>query len=567
MNPSSAGHPGAPGNSAAAAAGSAAPIEWPQQILDRIQRVADYHQTCKLTVDLHRNLPSPDSTNRPNQFVIFDSAPKIDLPTALISADAPTVSLLLEGRSSVPESQLDPPHNLRTLATWLYLANGLTVRQRSGSRASWRRTLPSSSGAYPCEMYVAAFAIGGLEPGLYHYSPREFSLRQLRAGLEVLAHLKRGRPDLEFLKTIPGAVLVSTIFPRSTWMYHRRGYQVALLDAGAAVENLMQAGAAMGLHATARLHLSDQTTRALIGVAPDAPFEQSEAVQAMVAWANPSGESLTTALGPAPLPPISRAPLAAKIEVYDLVPAVHQDCIAPGVAIREIRPPLTELTPLPDNIPAFERPPVEQPHGGRIFSDLVMKRQPLTLFHRRSIPRDAFLAINRAAMRGPSYYPLVPDTKHVSLVRPIWFIHDVVGINAGVWYYHPPNDRWSQAARGSYRIEAGYFCADQAMASDAAAVCVLIANVHYLLHHGGPDTYRLAHLEAGMVAHRIQLAAEAQELGAVANVNFYADELRQFLGLFQSGWEIISQVFIGAPLDPENPPLREPTEEEMDWRG
>ena len=34
---------------------------------------------------------------------------------------------------------------------------------------------------------IAAFAVDGLEPGLYHYSPREFALRKLRGGAETLS--------------------------------------------------------------------------------------------------------------------------------------------------------------------------------------------------------------------------------------------------------------------------------------------------------------------------------------------------------------------------------------------
>ena len=65
--------------------------------------------------------------------------------------------------------------------------------------------------------------VEGIEPGLYHYSPKEFALRKLRGGAETLARLTRGRPDLAFLKTVPLAMLVSTIYCRATWRFGRRG--------------------------------------------------------------------------------------------------------------------------------------------------------------------------------------------------------------------------------------------------------------------------------------------------------------------------------------------------------
>ena len=42
-------------------------------------------------------------------------------------------------------------------------------------------------------------------------------------GVDTLAQIKRGRPDLEFIKRAPAALLVSTTFCRSSWLYGTRG--------------------------------------------------------------------------------------------------------------------------------------------------------------------------------------------------------------------------------------------------------------------------------------------------------------------------------------------------------
>ena len=95
---------------------------------------------------------------------------------------------------------------------------------------------------------------------------------------------------------------------------------------------------------------------------------------------------------------------------------------------------------------------------------------------------------------------------------------------------------------------------------------MLVANIPYLIHTAGPDAYRLAHLEAGVVAHRMQLTAEAQHLGAYCNASFYDEELRKFLGLEQSGWEILYQVFVGEPVDEEHPGMADSFDDEHDWK-
>src|SRR5689334_13463736 len=135
--------------------------EWPQELLDRIHRVFQYHQDSKETYDSVRSQRGADPRTRPAMFRTFDSAEKIPLPTNLIAADAPTVSLLLDGRGAVPESQLDPPHNLRTLASWLFYADGVLGKRTEHSRVTWLRTLVSSGDTFPCELYVAAFAVDG----------------------------------------------------------------------------------------------------------------------------------------------------------------------------------------------------------------------------------------------------------------------------------------------------------------------------------------------------------------------------------------------------------------------
>jgi SagB-type dehydrogenase family enzyme len=177
-------------------------------------------------------------------------------------------------------------------------------------------------------------------------------------------------------------------------------------------------------------------------------------------------------------------------------------------------------------------------------------------------------------MRGPVYYPMMPDYDHASLVKPVWMVLDVVGIDRGIWYYDAPADRWTMLMRGNVRLETAFLSCELSLAGDAAAVCVLVANLEPLLLAAGPDAYRLAHLEAGIIAHRIQLGAESLGLAASSNVQFFDDEFREFLELQAGSWEVIQQVLLGAPLDENSPRLPEVLEQlkhidpdAPDWRG
>src|SRR6185437_7101369 len=187
--------------------------------------------STKLTPESVRAQPPVlDPATKPSAYRCFDDQAPVALPTSLLDASVPVISLLTDGVGAVPDDQRHPPQDLKTLASWLFLADGLAP-QGNSKTTSLLRTCASSGALYPYEIYVAVFAIEGLEPGLYHYSVRDFNLCKLREGHATLAAIKRGRPDLNFLKNVPAALLVSTIFWRSAWRYRQRGYRTALLDA------------------------------------------------------------------------------------------------------------------------------------------------------------------------------------------------------------------------------------------------------------------------------------------------------------------------------------------------
>ena len=185
-------------------------------------------------------------------------------------------------------------------------------------------------------------SINDLEPGLYSFNPREFCLTKLRDGADALTQLKRGRPELAFLRSVPAALLVSTNYWRSAWKYRSRGYRVALQDAGHLISNLVTTANGLGIQTMCRLQMNDSTMRELIGIPPDCEFTDLEATQAMIVWADAAASSLDGAEQarlppPRKLPPIARTPLSTLSETYDLITNVHFDCMKPGVPIREIR--------------------------------------------------------------------------------------------------------------------------------------------------------------------------------------------------------------------------------------
>jgi SagB-type dehydrogenase family enzyme len=556
-----------------AAAEAAAPAEMPREILDRIQRVREYHESSKHTyASVRTNQHALDWSTQPSPFRIFREHPKVDLPRELNLPDPLALAVLSEGVSGARAGGEQPvantPQSLMTLARWLHLACGITGEVRGGDRKVYLRSCPSSSALFPFEVYVAAFGIEGLEPGLYHFSVKEHALRKLRDGHATLAQIKKGRPDLEFLKTVPAALLVSTIFCRSAWRYRNRGYRYALVDAGHLVQNLVTAANGLGIQTTTRLGMNDRTTRALIGSPPDAPFAEAEAVQAMVVWAETAlspigkaGDDGGSGTARAVMEPIPRESLSTtELTPYEAIGVAHEDCVAPGVAVREIRPPLTEIKPVADDSPAAELTPTSSttpPTSGGL-RDVMTRRRSARDFRRdERISLDAFWTINRLAFRGGSHFPVFPSGPHVGLVRPMWIVNAVDGLETGIWHYDCIADAWHLHRAGggdASRLEAEYLCLEQPIAGNAAAVGFLIADLKTLMDRGGPDIYRVAHLEAGIAAERMFLAAGALGVGSTGIGPFYDDEAVRFLDPAHPGWEAIYSVVLGVPKPRESRP-------------
>ncbi len=533
-------------------------MQLPHDIAERVDRVLDYHRATKLSLSRTYSTPvrPPLSGYRP-----FEGYPKVALPTTLLDAPASMLEVLAQGHEALQDSHRIAPQDMKTLATWLHMATGVIGRQKCLDDSIVPvRSWPSAGLTYPCDVYIGAWAIAGLEPGLYHFSPSELVLRRLRDGPDALAHITRGRPDLNFIKNTPGMAIISTTFSRATWRYKRRSYRALANDAGRLVQNLVTVGTALGMQTLARLSVNDRTARELIGLSPDVTFNDAEAAQAVVVWADRAEQPLALRPSTGPLEPIPRAIKSIEAPPFASVLAVHEDCVAPGMALKEIRPPLTEISAVSDAVqPEEVRPPFDLPESMSVRRTLFTI-QPTQHFSGETLARDALWTMSRLAFRGGSFWPMKPDGPHVGIVRPIWLTLDVSGLDAGIWHYDPLRDHWVFLRRHSGREKIRQlFPPDPDCISipDAAAICFLIANVNAMAHHAGPDVYRLANIEAGVVAQRLHLASTAIGLTSVASCLFYDDAARAEMGIEQTGWEILHAIGTGTAAQHDPPDIPE----------
>ena len=100
---------------------------------------------------------------------------------------------------------------------------------------------------------------------MYHFSPSEFSLRQLRQGdfRGCLSQAAGGEPTVA---SAPVTLVYSAIFWRSAWKYRARGYRYCFWDNGTIIANLLAASAAARLPGRIIAGFVDAQVDRLVGI-------------------------------------------------------------------------------------------------------------------------------------------------------------------------------------------------------------------------------------------------------------------------------------------------------------
>jgi SagB-type dehydrogenase family enzyme len=149
----------------------------------------------------------------------------------------------------VTPKHIEPgPITLEALASILFAGCGVTRSNESTAFLRPFRTAPSGGGLFPLELYISTKHVPGIAAGLYHFSPPDQALRQLRAGdfshdlarafVEFQTHLAH---DASLI------VIVTAMFQRTTFKYGARGYRFVLLEAGHVAQNINLACTALGV--------------------------------------------------------------------------------------------------------------------------------------------------------------------------------------------------------------------------------------------------------------------------------------------------------------------------------
>ncbi len=155
---------------------------------------------------------------------------------------------------------------LEELATVLYLGVGVTGWTSAYGYLKFPlRAYPSAGGLQPIEAYPVVSRVQGLEPGLYYYDALRHELQLLKRG-ELSKRLAAIAFDQEIVEQAPVSIVLTAYYARTRWKYWKRALRYALLDAGAAMENIYLAAVGLGLGARAIGAFYDEELCKFLGI-------------------------------------------------------------------------------------------------------------------------------------------------------------------------------------------------------------------------------------------------------------------------------------------------------------
>ena len=486
-----------------------------------------YHEATKLS---YINLK-----NKPPLYKRYEGLPAVPLPLQDLELDVPTLEAI-----GSPLARTGPFLDLQGLGRLLHLSAGLVRKADLPVAGEVHYRAAASAGAlYPIEIYAVCRAIPGLGTGVYHYSPAESCLVQLRQG-DYREVLGGALGDPAWATDRPATLVLAANFWRSAWKYRLRSYRYCFWDAGTILSNLLAAASAAGLPAHLLAGFWDDGVNNLLAL-----DSSREAAVCLVSL----GERLDA---PAPTPPVPGDwPSLRPKEVDEIAnridyPEIEELHRASSLESREEAAtwgtgPEAAATGL-ENAPGPAPSPPRIRESSGPLGEAILQRGSTRRFARTSIALARFKAA-LAAASAPIAADFLPPGQP-SLLDTYVIANAVEGLEPGSYYYSAADATLEPLRLGDLRHEAGHLCFEQALGADASGVFYFMADLDKVLARCGNRGYRAAQIESGIRGGRVYLAAHSLGLGATG-MTFYDDDVTEFFSPHAEGKSLMFLTALG----------------------
>ena len=488
---------------------------------------------------------------QPSPFKIYADLEPLPLPRDLPALGVDTFAALATAGQGT--AGLD----LARLAALLFFSAGITrTKEYPGGGRQFFRAAPSTGALYQTEVYVVAGEIAGLEAGVYHFSPGDFSLRRLRAG-DFRGALAVAAAD-DAMAATPATVVATAIYWRNTWKYQARGYRHLFWDSGSLLANLIAAAAALEVRARLVTGFVEREINGLLGLDAEkegalvlAPLGREGAPASIAPLVAPLSHMVVPLSSreedyPTLRDAYANSSLESEAEVLDWREGVGGDAGAEALSAGGGRAGGFAISGGPEMAPAL--PPSADtplaspsPASHRSLGETIMRRGSTRQFSGAAITAQELSNALYHGARG--WVADVPPGAVELFVN----VHAVEGIAAGAYRYARDAHALTRLRAGDFRGESAFLTLEQSLGGASSATVFFLADLRALLARGGNRGYRLANLEAGYAGGRLYLAAYAQGFGATG-LTFYDRAVVDFFSPAAAGLDAIFVTALGRSV-------------------
>lgn len=544
----------------------------------------EYHEATKHSeASLITSRHHLDFDNKPIPFKVYLELPSIDLPINFPTPEVNAISCIsgtirqtppdyttqltatLSKNNVTNTSKVD----MGNLAEILFFSAGITREMKYPYGNYYMRAASATGALYPIELYVVCGDVSpNLVAGVYHFSPADFSLTQIRKG-----SYKRYLADTSNNQDIaraPITIIFTSFAWRNAWKYQARSYRHWFWDSGVIAANLLATTGAMGLRARIILGFLDDSVNQLLCLE-----DQKEAAIAMAAiGAGLSNDTITPTqkqeqmheILHVPVPKIRPLSKRGEIKYPEIWQLNHASKLASKQEIEEWisnahnhrQQSLSKTLPYSQEkarnnenliIPLNELQ--ESINNSLTLRETILRRGSSRRFARTNISLSTLKTILYTSTRG---VPMDIFEDGNSLTDIYFIANGVDGLAPGGYFYNQdasaagaPNTFLEKIRESaSSRNISGYLCLGQSLFSDASVVFFLMTDLQSALRSLGNRGYRASQFEAGIIAGNIYLAAYALRIGASGST-FFDDAVTEFFSPHAGNKSAMIAIGVGVP--------------------
>jgi SagB-type dehydrogenase family enzyme len=557
-----------------------------------IRYAIDYHEATKHSeASLMTSRHYLDFNNKPIPFKIYLELPSITLPISFPTPEVNALSCIsgmINQRShhdtnglttttktsrNSNNSSNTPELDAENLAEILFFSAGITREMKYPYGNYYMRAASATGALYPIELYVVCDDISSnLMAGVYHFSPADFSLTQIRKGT-YKRYLAAAANNKDIANSAITVVFTSFAW-RNAWKYQSRSYRHWFWDSGVIASNLLATTYAMRLPTRIITGFLDDTVNQLLcvedqreaaiamaaigaGSSKDiiAPSQQEKEIDRISFLSIPKIRALSKR-GEINYPEIwelnQASKLTSKQEIEGWISNAHRHHQLLSAASHRSQDRGTDS----DNIIITPNELEEGIKNSRSLKETILWRGSSRRFARSNISLTTLKTILYNSSRG---VPMDIFRDGNSLLDIYFIANGVDDLTPGAYFYNRNGSVTSSNTSiekikeiASSRNISGYLCLGQSLFRDASVVFFLMTDLQAVLRSLGNRGYRASQFEAGIIAGKIYLAAYALGIGASGST-FFDDAVTEAFSPHASNKNTMIAVGIGVPAYKASP--------------